>query len=169
MIRKCFVKKKKKKDNRLKGTTLSPKKETVLTKCCNNTKTKSLLMVFLKETRKVKLNKQAFLTQIGLSYLPNLFSLCLDIHNHWILKEFFSLCKNPNKVTQIFLKLFYYVESCHWVKLKEFNIKSYKTTLTCFFNENQPKQVFKKKSHCYNSLKKIQRTNRELCQTLYPQ
>lgn len=50
---KCFVKKKKI-DNRLKGITLYPKKGTVLTKCSNNTKTKSLLMVFLKETRKVK-------------------------------------------------------------------------------------------------------------------
>lgn len=78
---KCFVKKKKI-DSRLKKTTLSPNEGTVLAKCCNKTKTKLFLMVFLKEARKVRLNKHAFLTKIGLNYIPNIFSLCLDIHSH---------------------------------------------------------------------------------------
>lgn len=98
------------------------KKGTVLTKCHNTTKTKLLLMVFLKEMRKVKLNKHAFLTKIGLSYLPNLVSLCLDIHNHWILKKKFLFCKNPQKVTQIFKKLLSYYTWNHATELNSKNL-----------------------------------------------
>lgn len=84
----CLKKKKKKIENRLEGNTLPPKK-TVLSKQCKNTKTK-LLIHFIMTVE--KLNKDAFLTKTGLSYLPSLFFSSLDIHITEYLKKNFSYC-----------------------------------------------------------------------------
>lgn len=67
----ALFKKKKKKAMGWKELHYPQKKGRVLTKCHNTTTTKSLLMVFLKEMRKVKLNKHTFLTKIVSSELSS--------------------------------------------------------------------------------------------------
>lgn len=144
---KCCVWKENK-GNKLEGNTLRTRKGIVLTKQCKNIKAKLLLMVFHTETRKVKLNKDAYLTKTDPSCLPNLSFLCLDIHitEYWK-KNFFHCVKIQIKSLEFFKTLFHYTWNLV-IELNSNNLTLNRYTnlylFFSFFNENRPKQSSEK-------------------------